>query len=195
MIFGRSKFGRFAGANTAWDFVETPSQTFENWVLDSKVLIAISEHYRERKKVPQQWIENILAVKNLNASIHYARQIFFGALDMHYHTRPVFNTTAIIKKLQKKITKIEMIPGTHFQASFGHLMGYDAGYYGYLWSRIYAEDIFGTFLKGGLFNARLGRRYRREILEKARGSDEIKQLQKFLGRKPNENAFLKSIGI
>jgi Zn-dependent oligopeptidase len=76
------------------------------------------------------------------------------------------------------------------QASFGHLMGgYDAGYYGYLWSKVYAQDMFTAFLKGGLENPVVGMRYRRDILQPARTYDPDTEVKRFLGRAMNPNAF------
>ncbi len=74
-------------------------------------------------------------------------------------------------------------------------MGYDSGYYGYMWSKVYAEDMFSKFKEEGVLNPALGRRYRVEILEKGSSRDEMDSLKAFLGREPNENAFLESIGL
>jgi thimet oligopeptidase len=89
-----------------------------------------------------------------------------------------------------------MSPGTHPQASFGHLMGgYDAAYYGYLWSEVYSADMYARFEKEGVLNPLLGREYRRKILEPGSGRDEAEALRDFLGREPSQDAFLKSIGL
>jgi Zn-dependent oligopeptidase len=80
-------------------------------------------------------------------------------------------------------------------ASFMHLCaGYDAGYYGYLWSEVFAADMFSRF-RGNVLNPGIGGEYRKKILESAatRPSQEI--LENFLGRKPTESSFLNSLGI
>ena len=74
-------------------------------------------------------------------------------------------------------------------------MGYDSGYYGYMWSKVYAEDMYSLFKEGGALNPQLGRRYRTEILEKGSSRDEMESLKAFLLREPNEDAFLESIGL
>jgi thimet oligopeptidase len=82
------------------------------------------------------------------------------------------------------------VPGIHPQASFGHLMGgYDAGYYGYLWSKVYAQDMFTAFQQGGLENPAVGMRYRQDILEPARTYDPDVEVEHFLGRPMSPNAF------
>ena len=98
--------------------------------------------------------------------------------------------------LFRSILGIDPVKETLFSASFGHLMGgYDAGYYGYLWSKVYAQDMFTTFKARGVMNSAVGRRYREEILELGSSREEMESLKAFLGREPNEDAFLKSIGL
>lgn len=46
-------------------------------------------------------------------------------------------------------------------APFGS--GYDAQYYGYLWSEVYAQDVFETVFKGRLFDETQGRLYRSKV--------------------------------
>ena len=73
--------------------------------------------------------------------------------------------------------------------------GYDAGYYGYLWSKVYAQDMFSVFKDAGVMSPIVGRRYREEILERGSSRDEMESLKAFLGREPSEGAFLESIGL
>jgi thimet oligopeptidase len=86
--------------------------------------------------------------------------------------------------------------GTFFPASFGHLLsGYDAGYYGYLWSEVFGDDMFSRFAAEGVTSPAVGGEYRREILEKGGSVDANEMLERFLGRPPNNNAFLTKLGI
>ena len=192
----KARFGRFAGSATARDFVEAPSQMLENWVWDAEVLQSLSGHYQDRsKKLPKELLDKMLAAKNVNSGLVNLRQLLFGSVDQAYHDAPPSDTTAVYARLSKDVAMIPTTPGTHPEASFGHLMGYDAGYYGYLWSKVYAEDMFSRFKAEGVLNTSLGRRYRTEILEKGSSRDEMDSLKAFLGREPNEDAFLESIGL
>ena len=79
--------------------------------------------------------------------------------------------------------------------SFDHLLDYSASYYGYLWSEVYAHDMFSVFEDGGLLSSEIGSRYREEILEKGGSEDPMNLVINFLGRQPNNQAFLRSLGI
>jgi len=121
----------------------------------------------------------------------YTGQIFYSEIDMAYHSSgPHVDTTAMWDKVEGQLMPLPAVAGVHPQASFGHLMGgYDAGYYGYLWSKVYAQDLFTAFQQGGLENPAVGMRYRKDILEPARTYDPDVEVQRFLGRPMSPNAF------
>lgn len=192
----KARYGRFSGSATARDFVEAPSQMLENWVWEGEVLQSLSGHYLDRtKKLPNELLGKMLAAKNVNSGLVNLRQLLFGSVDQLYHGNPPSDTTKAYARLAKDISMIPTSQGTHPEASFGHLMGYDSGYYGYMWSKVYAEDMFSKFKEEGVLNPVLGRRYRTEILERGSSRDEMESLRAFLGREPNEDAFLESIGL
>jgi thimet oligopeptidase len=86
--------------------------------------------------------------------------------------------------------------GTHQPTSFGHLAGgYDAGYYGYLWAKVYGDDMFGRFEAEGIASAEVGAAYRHEILEPGGSRDATDLLRAFLGREPSSQTFLRLLGI
>jgi len=192
-----ARYARFSGTNTARDFVEAPSQMLENWVWDPQVLSKLSGRYDDpAKKLPDDLLRRMIAAKNLDIGLKTLRQLLFARVDLEYHTRPDVDTTAVWAKTAEDVMLVPIDEGTHPEASFGHIVGgYDAGYYGYLWSKVYAEDMFGKFKTEGLLNPVIGRRYREEILEKGSSRDEMGSLRAFLGREPNEDAFLGSIGL
>ncbi|MBI3551166.1 MAG: Zn-dependent oligopeptidase [Elusimicrobia bacterium] len=194
----RARYERFSGANVAWDFVEAPSQMLENWVWDPEVLASLSGSYKDpAKKLPDELLKKMIAVRNVDTGLVQLRQAFFSEVDMLYHTeREVKDPTALYARLMRRISLIPMNPGTNPEASFGHLFdGYDAGYYGYLWSKVYAQDMFSRFEAEGLLNGAIGRQYRDEVLAPGGSQDEMGLVRKFLGREPNEEAFLRSIGL
>ena len=196
-IFTQAKYGRFAGTRVSRDFVETPSKMTENWAWNPEVLKAISGHYKNpSEKLPDDLIAKKIAAKNAESGMTYLRQIFFSVLDLKYHAPVRPDTTELYNDLSYELRGIPMTMGTVPQASFGHLMGgYDAGYYGYLWAEVIAEDFFSRFEKEGVLSPAVGAQYRETILAPGGTYDEAGQAEKFLGRKPAQDAFLKSIGL
>ena len=164
----KAKYSAFSGTSVSWDFVEAPSQMLERWAWDPQVLKKISKHYKTGEALPDDLIKRMIAAKNFGAGGMYLRQDFFAQYDMSLHTADTTpDTTKLYFELTKKIRGLPLTKGTIPQASFGHIMGgYDAGYYGYLWSEVIAEDFFGEFKKNGIFNPETGLKFRREILEK-----------------------------
>ena len=196
-ILTRAKYSKFSGTSVSRDFVEVPSKMLENWAYSPEVLGRVSGHYKNpEEKLPEELVKKLIASKNMDSGLVYLRQLFFSLLDMRYHSaRGKVDTTRLYGRLMKKISLIPMSPGTHPQASFGHLMGgYQAGYYGYLWAEVIAADLFSVFAEKGVMDSGLGAKYRELILVPGRSFDETGQVEKFLGRPPREDAFLKSIG-
>ena len=97
----------------------------------------------------------------------------------------------------RDISLIGHLSGMSPLSSFLHIIqGYDARYYGYLWNLVFAADMFQSrFYQEGLFNPMVGVDYRREILQSVGYRDGIDSLQRFLGRDPSNEAFIKELGI
>lgn len=193
----KARYSAQSGTSVSWDFVEAPSQMLERWAWNPQVLKKISKHYKTGRPLPDELIEKMIAAKNFGAGGTYLRQNFFAQYDMTLHTAPKTpDTTQTYFSLTKKIRGLPLTKGTIPQAAFGHIMGgYDAGYYGYLWSEVIAEDFFGEFEKRGVFNPETGLKFRREILEKGGTLEEEDMVKNFLGRKEDIAPFLKSIGL
>jgi len=117
--------------------------------------------------------------------------------DQKYYSSPSgdVDTTKIGIDTMHQVELYEGVPGTMYEASFGHLMSYDAGYYSYLWSLVYAQDMFGKFKKMGLLNPAAGSYYRSHILAKGGTQDAEKMLQEYLGRAPRFDPFLEHLGM
>lgn len=194
MTLGRARHESQGGANVAWDFVETPSQFMENWVWDEDILKRLSKHYKTGKSLDKGLRARILESKHFMNPFQFTRQIIFGKVDMELHTGKTSDGAKTYRELVKTYLSIDLPQReTLFTAGFGHLVGYEAGYYSYLWALVYAQDAFSEFEKHGLFNKELGRKWRREVLEKGSIEDEMQLVKNFLGRKPSDKAFLKEV--
>lgn len=196
MSLTKADFVRFSGANTEWDFVEAPSQIMENWCWDAGVLGRFARHYETGVEIPEDLVRQLVAARNLNVALTTLRQISFGWLDMGMHgPRDDRDLDAILSESQA-ITLLPPHEGTFFPSSFGHLMsGYDAGYYGYLWSEVFGDDMFSKFAEAGVTSPEVGRSYRETVLEPNGSKDASELLRAFLGREPSSEAFLRKLGI
>ena len=133
-----------------WDFVEAPSQMLENFVWDPGVLKQISSNVDTGAPLPDELIAKITSARYFDEAYSEVVQAFYSIVDQEYHTlQPPVDTTAVWKAGVAKYTPNKFVDGTFPQASFGHLMnGYEAQYYGYLWSKVYAQDMFTAFRFG-----------------------------------------------
>ncbi|KAL4213935.1 hypothetical protein AB4K20DRAFT_1889169 [Rhizopus microsporus] len=198
-LCSRTKYARFHGTSVEGDFVEAPSQMLENWCYDPKSLKHISAHFETGEPIPDEIIQRIVKAKNVDAAIQNLRQLFFGIFDMTLHTSEDENldSTKLYNDLRKKISLIEAPKDTYGQAAFGHLMGgYDSGYYGYLWSKVFSSDMFYSKFEKNTLSPEAGYQYRKEILEKGSSRDGMDSLKAFLGREPSSDAFMREeIGV
>ena len=185
-----------AGTSTARDFVEAPSQMFEYWTWEKDLLKKLSKHYKTGEPLPDDIIDRMVRAKNHAQGYSILRQLFLGLYDMALHTTidPI-DPVSTFADLYKKMFKLELAADQLWPAGFGHLMGYDAGYYGYLWSEVYAADMFTRFRSAGVSDPTVGSEYRKKILEVGSSRDEMESVVDFLGRKPNNKAFLKNMGL
>jgi thimet oligopeptidase len=180
------------------DFVEAPSQFLENFCWEYNVLKIFAKNYKTGVVLPDTLFEKLKATQHVLDGNAFMRQLYYGLIDFTFEDKYDSIRGKDLVSVSKSLFHITQIPfpdGTHMIASFGHLNSYGANYYGYLWSRVFAQDIFSVFEKNGTTDAKTGERYRKEILEVAASEQELDMLRHFLGREPNSDAFMHSIGL
>jgi len=179
------------------DFIEAPSQMLENWAWDPGILRRVSANVTTGQPLPDELINKMIAARYVHYALQTTQQILYASVDMEYHTtKPPIDTTAVWRTTVARTTPNHFVEGTHPQAGFGHLMGgYDAGYYGYLWSKVYAQDMFSRFQAQGLTSPIAGAAYRKDILAPARAEEPDQEVSAFLGRPMNPAAFYRELGI
>ncbi len=191
-LLSEAELSTFAGTSVARDFVESPSQMLEEWAWAKETLDLFAVHHETNKPLPPALHAAMLRSRGFGRALSTQRQLYLSALDQRYHTRtPPFDTTKVLEETHDAYTPFKYVQGTHFQASFGHLIGYDAGYYGYQWALSIAQDLFTRFKKEGLMNTKTAADYRAAILVQGASDDEAKLVAKFLGRPPNDAAYKK----
>jgi thimet oligopeptidase len=195
-ICSKTKYSRFSGTRVERDFVEAPSQMLENWCWEKESLLRMSGHYQSKEAIPDKLLQKLVESKNANAGAFNIRQLFFGLFDQTIHSRSQVSTAEIYNGLLKELLKMEASPDSNGSASFGHMAGgYDATYYGYLWSEVYSADMFASKFKGNLMNPAVGMEYRNKILKVGGSRDAMESLVDFLGRESTADAFIKAKGL
>ena len=186
-----------AGTRTALDFVEAPSQMLENWAYEPQVLALISQDPTDPKKsMPAALAEKLKKARKYNAGVNSSRQVFLATFDQRIHTSAKVDSDAVAKKIWAEVLAFPEDKAGHFAGTFGHMMGgYDGGYYGYLWSEVFAADMWTRFQKEGVMNPVVGRAYRDKVIARGRTVEPDALLRDFLGRAANETAFLEVLGI
>ena len=194
----RAPYASLSAFDTPLDFVETPSQMFQDWAYSPMVLEEISAiHPGTAGPIPPALAARVVASAQEDPGIYWGRVIAQSLTDMEYHTAdgPV-DVDEVYNRVYSDVMGMSSPPGSHFPATFDHIMsGYDAGYYSYLWSKVYAEDIYSEFAKGGLRNATTGARYRTDVLAPGAMQDPREMIRNFLGRNPGPDAFYARLGI
>jgi Zn-dependent oligopeptidase len=200
-ITTRAKYGRFGGTHVPGDFVEAPSQMLQNWVWNKKVLDTFAADYRDpSKKIPGDIIQKMNDAKKATAGVFYRRQFAFASLDLAMHDAHPENADWDCVNTSNPVLEKVFLPidsSTTFVTYFGHMNGYDAGYYGYAWADAIAADMGTVFEKApqGYLDKQAGMKLRKEIYEQGDGRDVTVSIEKFLGRKQSVEPFLQKIGV
>jgi thimet oligopeptidase len=201
-ILGRARFSAQGSFTVPQDFVEAPSQMLENWVWDKAVLDTFAADYRDpTKKIPAETIAAMVAARQATEGYATRRQLSIGLLDLSLHTLSEHDAwqADVVKIVNDTTARVAVAPppDTFWAAYIGHLAGYDAGYYGYLWAKVMAIDMASEFKKapGGFLDPTVGRRLRDEVYGAANTRDVADSVEKFLGRPRSQQPFLEYVGI
>lgn len=190
-ILTRSELAAYSGTSTVRDFVEAPSQMFEEWAWSREVLDLFARHHKTGAKIPDELFAAMQRSRSFGRALETQRQLLFASLDFAYHSRaPGFDTTQVLEEVQAANDSFAFVKGTHLQSSFGHLIGYDAGYYSYQWALSLSRDVLTRFKAEGFLNPTTAAAWREEVLSKGGGDDATALLTRFLGRPPNHDAYL-----
>ncbi|KAJ0317106.1 hypothetical protein Brms1b_005139 [Colletotrichum noveboracense] len=159
------------------------------------------------KALPRAMVESLLKAKHANKALDTLHQLFIGTFDMAVHQlndrSEDQSFTTLWNRLRREIIPTDDLSALgagdewgHGYTNIGHFMNeYDAGFYSYLFSKVYAQDIFYTVFKSDPMSVEAGRRYRYGVLEKGGSQPEMTTLQEFLGREAKMEAFYEDLGL
>ena len=189
---GHQRWAAISGTRTEWDFVEVPSMLLQEWAVDPHVLRTFARHHATGEPMATDMIEKLRAARDFGKGLATQRQLFLSAVSLDYHRQPPgFDTTARLAQLQEQFLPFrrEHVDGTYFQLAFGHLEGYSAAYYTYLWSEVIVKDLLTGFEQQGLLSPVPARKLRDTMLAPGGSKPAAHLLKDFLGREYSFDAF------
>ncbi|MCP3140109.1 Zn-dependent oligopeptidase [Pyxidicoccus sp. QH1ED-7-1] len=189
---GDLKWSGIAGTRVEWDFVETPSMLLQQWPVNAQVLAGFAKHHQTSEAIPEELVTKLRASKEFGKALWTRRQLFLSAVSLDFYSRqPGFDTSKAMVALQQKLSPFrhEYRDNTHFELSFGHLDGYSAAYYTYLWSSVIAKDLETEFQKHGYLDRETAMKYRRTVLEPGGSKPAADLVKDFLGREYGFDAY------
>jgi len=191
-VLSTTTYNPEAGTNTLIDFVEAPSQMFEEWARREQALMLFATVCKDCPKLDSDMIKRIDEARRYGRGLRYARQHLLADFDMALAGEKSASAMDVWTRLESA-TPLGYVNGTQFPASFSHIAGgYAAGYYGYMWSEVIALDMLSAF-GSNMMDEKVGARYRDIILSNG-GQVAPKELVKqFLGREPNNKAFFEEL--
>lgn len=192
-VLSHTRYARSGGTNVELDFVEAPSQMYEEWARRKQSLASFASFCKTTcPSLDDALIARMAQAHNFGRAIRFGRQLVYAKFDMAIHGKEAVEPMAVWTQIEGA-TPVGHVEGTQFPGQFGHVMGgYGAGYYGYMWSEVLALDMLSGY-GDNIMNPEVGRRYRNEILSKGgelRAGDLVKN---FLGRVPDSKAFFAEI--
>jgi peptidyl-dipeptidase Dcp len=199
-MLANTRYESLSGTSVYWDFVELPSQIFENWCYEKECLDMFARHYQTGEAIPEEMIDKIKKASNFQQGYQTLRQISFGLLDIAYHStdpEQLSDIAAFEKATMAHTSLLPDVEGTLMSTSFSHIFqgGYAAGYYSYKWAEVLDADAFELFIEKGVFDKETADSFVKNILS-AGGSEHPSVLYKrFRGRDPKPEALLKRAGL
>ncbi len=190
ILGGAQKWIYFSGVATEWDFVEAPSQFFEEWAWNTEVLARFARHYQTEEPIPAALVEKMRAADEFGKGLHVRRQMMLANISLEFYNRSAqFDPHALYNEIYERFNPFPFEPDTYMELSFGHLDGYSAIYYTYMWSFVIAKDLLSKFLEHGMMNTNVAGDYARIILEPGGSADAADLIKNFLGRDYSFDAF------
>jgi thimet oligopeptidase len=181
---GHTRWAGVGGINTEWDFVEAPSQLLEEWTLDPDVLASFAVHHETGEALPAGTVAKLRAAEEYGKGMFVRQQMFYAALSLEIYRRDPagLEPLELERATQDRYAPFPYVDGTYTHLSFGHLDGYSAIYYTYMWSLVIAKDLFTVFRRDGLLDEETARRYRDAVLAPGGSAPAADLVRAFLGR-------------
>ena len=180
------------------DGVELFGKLFERWVWDADYLVSISSHQEDGRRLASPQAHRYLHSLRQQSVEEIAHQLSLALFDIDLHGAPN-DGRSLEQRLDDARAQCGYWPLTEFEHpahAFEHLVtGYDAGYYAYLWSDVYALDLFTRFESDGLLNRATGRALQQTLFEPGASRPLREGMEAFLGRPLSSHPYLRWHGL
>jgi peptidyl-dipeptidase Dcp len=186
-----------SGPHVYWDFVELPSQIFENWCYEKEALSRFAKHYETGEIIPDTLIEKIKAAASFEAGMQMLRQVGLASIDFGWHAVESSENVKHVKEYEAELTaRTSLYPetaGVCTSTAFSHIFqgGYSAGYYSYKWAEVLDADAFEYFKERGIFNKEVATKFKQNILAAGGSAHPMELYKAFRGAEPSIQPLLK----
>ena len=201
-MLANTTYASLSGTSVSWDFVELPSQIFENWCYEEDVLKLFAKHYKTDEVIPMELIDKIKKAASFLAGMQTLRQLSFGLLDMSWHsiTEKTPSDLKVKNFEENAFSNTQLYPDVTencMSTAFSHIFqgGYSAGYYSYKWAEVLDADAFDAFKETGIFNPTTGQKFKETVLSQGGTQKPMDLYKQFRGKEPNSDALLKRAGL
>jgi len=199
-MLANTTYPNLSGTSVYWDFVELPSQIFENWCYEPEALALFAHHYETGEVIPTEYIQKIKDSASFQEGMATLRQLSFGLLDMGWHGQDPTGITNLKDFETEQFAATNLYPDVKENAmstAFSHIFqgGYSSGYYSYKWAEVLDADAFEYFQEKGIFNSEVAQKFRDNILSKGGTEHPMVLYKRFRGKEPKPDALLKRAGL
>ena len=201
-LLSKVQFERLAGTQVLRDFVELPSQIFENWAMEPQVLLKHARHCQSGEPLPQTLLDKLKRSRQFDQAWATVQYTGPALIDMALHALPngtPVDLVAFEAEQRKKLGIPSDIGERHHLSHFQHLFassGYAAGYYVYMWAEVLEADGFAAFTEAGdPFDAATAERLLKHIYSAGNTQDPAAAYRAFRGRDPQVAPMLQKRGL
>jgi peptidyl-dipeptidase Dcp len=194
-------YPRFSGTNVERDFVEFPSQVNEMWMLWPEVVANYAKHHETGEVLPAEWIASLKASETFNEGFETTSYLAAAILDLAWH-EAADQSISDVSEFEAKALKdygldFDPVPVRYKSGYFSHVFsgGYDAGYYGYIWSEVLDADTVNWFKQNGGLTRKNGEKFRNELLSRGGSIDSMEMFRNFRGQEPAIEPLLTRRGL
>jgi peptidyl-dipeptidase Dcp len=194
------RYPSIAGANTARDFVEFPSQFNENWATHPKVIAHYARHWQTGAPMPAPMIDKLTKLRSIDQGYGMGETVTAAMLDLAWHAQSTPPTSVPgfeAKALADTGLDVGHVPPRYRTSYFRHIWsgGYSAGYYAYLWTQMLDHDAYAWFVAHGGLTRANGERFRALVLSRGHSQDYGAMFKAFTGHNPDVKPMLKARGL